>query len=402
MIIIRHHFAIFVTIFLLTMAAGSNAHTQGHALVVVPIADLYGAIPNNTYIPMDAQPAPLCPRLMQALFNEHVEILKEQHDHALIKITHAFHHPYNRPTKILNTYWISKAAIAILDSLPAETHKVIPPPITWTNPTSVAQQRIATLCYPWHDRTSDTTYSAGTRFVITKSSKKHFSVAFWNARTQKIISSTIPKHLCSSLKTDATSQERQAACVALTRSWAHSSPGIIPYIFGGCSMTIPYDPYQPVISSIQPHASNVIDHAHKTMQPHTGFDCAGLVLRAAQCCGIPYFFKNTTALAQGLRALRPNESLENGDLIWTPGHVMMVSDIKKNLLVEARSFYHGYGKVQEIPIGRQFLNIATYQDMCAAFFNHQRLKRLDIAGNVVQELPFKLLKFSSVWDQKKR
>lgn len=402
MSMMKHYRTIFATIFLFTMVVGSDVHTQVHALVIVPVADLYGTIPNTTHIPMDTQPASLCPRLMQALFNERVEILKEQCDHALIKITHAFHHPHNQPTKILNTYWISKAAIATLDSLPAEARKVIPPPIAWTNPTSVTQQHVATLLYPWYDQKLGTTFSVGTRFVITTSKKKHYGVAFWDAGTQKIISSTIPKHLCSSLKTDATPQERQATYVALARSWAHSLPGIIPYVFGGCSMTMPYDPYQPVISSIQPRGSNVIDHAHKTMQPHAGFDCAGLILRTAQCCGIPYFFKNTTTLAQGLRTLKSDESLENGDLIWIPGHVMIVSDIKKNLLIEARSFYHGYGKIQEIPIGEQFFGIATYGDLQKTFFSRQKLKRLDGAGNVTQKLPFKLLKFSSVWDQKKK
>jgi hypothetical protein len=128
-----------------------------------------------------------------------------------------------------------------------------------------------------------------------------------------------------------------------------------------------------------------------------GFDCAGLILRAAQCCGIPFFFKNSTTIAHYMRPLQPNETIEEGDILWIYGHVMVVADIRRNTIVEARSHYHGFGKVHEIPLHQEFKGMNTFEDLRKAFFNKQGLERLDASGNVVQKITqFKILKFSSL------
>jgi hypothetical protein len=114
--------------------------------------------------------------------------------------------------------------------------------------------------------------------------------------------------------------------------------------------------------------------------------------------GIPYFYKNSLTIAKHLAPLNKKETISEGDIIWLPGHVMVVSSLKDNLLVEARHYSHGYGKVHEIPLSHQFKNINSYEQLAAHFFNKKPLQRLDKSGKVVQVLPdFKILKLASVW-----
>jgi hypothetical protein len=135
-----------------------------------------------------------------------------------------------------------------------------------------------------------------------------------------------------------------------------------------------------------------------TNKPQPGLDCAGLIARAAHLAGIPYFYKNSLTIAKHLAPLNKKETISEGDIIWLPGHVMVVSSLKDNLLVEARHYSHGYGKVHEIPLSHQFKNINSYEQLAAHFFNKKPLQRLDKSGKVVQVLPdFKILKLASVW-----
>src|SRR5205814_4688733 len=117
------------------------------------------------------------------------------------------------------------------------------------------------------------------------------------------------------------------------------------------------------------------EHERDTQSPKNGFDCSGVILRAAQIAGIPYFCKNTTTIAQCLTPLKSEQQLREGDLILIKGHVMIVSDITKNLLIEARSYGHGYGKLHEISIDQVFEGIETYKDLCDAYYEKKVVKR---------------------------
>ena len=78
--------------------------------------------------------------------------------------------------------------------------------------------------------------------------------------------------------------------------------------------------------------------------------------------------------------------LQEGDIIWIRGHVMIVGSLKDNTLIEARGYNHGYGKVQEIPLHTVFKYIKTF----AQLFVHQQNKlpffRMNSRGKVVQTI----------------
>ena len=172
---------------------------------------------------------------------------------------------------------------------------------------------------------------------------------------------------------------RRQQFVALVRSWAHQANGFIPYVWGGCSFT----------HTSWPHTFDEIETDNNQSYfalknylhtPKPGLDCSGLVYRAAQLVGIPYFCKNTFTIEHTLTRLQPGQQLREGDLIVVPGHVMIVSDIANNLLVEARSYHHGHGKVHEIELGKVFKDITSYTDLAAAYSSKAPLYRIDSNG----------------------
>ena len=77
---------------------------------------------------------------------------------------------------------------------------------------------------------------------------------------------------------------------------------------------------------------------------------------------------------------------------------MIISSLENNTLIEARSYQHGYGIVQEIELGKVFKDMPTYGHLIKAFHARKGLVRLDRSGNEVENIKkFKLLKMSSVW-----
>ena len=169
----------------------------------------------------------------------------------------------------------------------------------------------------------------------------------------------------------------------MLKCWAHQKDSFIPYVWGGTSFINTIDtPFREITNKIDNHYYSYFEFDNVQTHQKSGFDCSDIISRAAQICNIPYFYKNTTTIGQNLQPLQPHDTLINGDLILIKGHVMVISDIDKNLLIEARSYGHGYGKVHEIELHKVFDSIETYKDLCEAFFSKKELKRKDIHGNI--------------------
>ena len=204
------------------------------------------------------------------------------------------------------------------------------------------------------------------------------------------------------LTTPRTKKEQIDLFVRILKSWAHQpAPYVIPYVLGGCSFINTYPTYQFELKQVIGN-NNTKGKAYSYNNAATqanGFDCSGIILRAAQMAGIPYFCKNTSAINTTLKSLSHNEQLHNGDLLLIPGHVIVAADTHKNTIIEARGYDHGYGKVHEIPLIEQFQNMHTFQQLVDAYRNKKPLIRLNKNGNVVQTIAnYKLLKLASIWD----
>ncbi len=395
-----------------------SLQTPYQAVVIVPVADLVGQ-PMKIYYPNKSvdtayeelplcggnlKPERACPRIHQLLFNEVVTILDQQEEEVRICVSNIFYNVAGS-AKPQTTYWTLKKNFLPLSQIPKSLYNtpVIPNSIDFkTKDKDQRMQNIITLTLPFYDRITKQTFSAGTRFCqIPSKNQNKLSVLIFDPQSKQVKSAKIPKKLCI-MSQKQTKQESITSFVHLLKKWTHNGNSIA-YVWGGCSLINTYqtNDFTHVEIPLSPEEKTSCYSRGYTYVPKTGFDCAGLITRAAQICDMPYFFKNTTTIVQNLKTLGTAQRLEIGDLIWIPGHIMVISDIDKNLAIEARTYQQGYGKVQELPLKNIFQGINTYNDLQEAFFKKKPLFRVNNKGIVKEKFSyFKLLKIASIWEGK--
>lgn len=390
------------------------------ALTIVPIADLIGEpiqkivkIPDSKkayqHIPLCGAQMPFisCPRIHQLLFNEVVEILEQRGNELKIALPNLFYISPDKKTRH-NSFWTHKDNLISFEQLKKKSANLayIPPPIQFSKKQMHFDPSIITLAFPYQDKKTGLTFSAGTRFALYESTQEdaesdQYIVAVFDKKKLDFTPMPIAKHVC--VRNEARNHTEQIQTfVNLIRSWTKIASGFIPYVWGGCSFA--------AVSSSSTINELPVAHAKNsqasmyalenyTHTPKPGFDCTNLIARATQICGIPYFYKNSTTVAHCLAPLTDKDKLQEGDLIWVPRHVMVVGSLEHNTLLEARHYGHGYGKVHEIPLSKVFKGIETYDQLTNAFLNKQAIYRMDNKGTVKDTFSeFKLLKLASVWD----
>jgi len=359
------------------------------ALVCVPIADLVGQPMSNLYkskspsqmyrqMPLESKRATFgCPRLHQLLFNEMVEIVYEGDQEIKVKIPHFFYVTYANPQQKNCTFWAQKKDFISFDQLKNYNldSKFIPKPIQF-EAFHISHDNTITLKHPFYDKKTRQTFSAGTRFIVCKKSNKHFKITIFDPKKSKFIKISIPKKLCFE------NGNNRAKLVKLAKEWAHLPNGFIPYVWGGCSFAKPCTTKKVIKSYIG--NTPIFIRENYNQYPATGFDCVGLIARAAQICNIPFFFKNTTTVEKFLKSVTNYNNIEEGDIVWYRGHVMIVSDLKNNKIIEARTNEYGCGKVQEISLNKAFKSIETFEQLFRQ--KDKGIKRLNMHGKVVANI----------------
>jgi cell wall-associated NlpC family hydrolase len=407
------HGYLILTIILFIGHSNILAKKPYKAVVIAPIADAVGSpiktlspekSPTQAYaqLPLCAY-EPLvsscCPRLHQLLFNEIGTVVKEEGQEVLIQVTNCFYITQTNNTPH-HSYWTLKKNILSFNSLEekgVDTHN-FPPPISFQDPGSATNQRVGTLVKPWHDATTQRTYSAGTRFLkTTEQPDENFTtVHIFDPSQNEFVTATVPNTYLVDA-TANTTQKKLELFVHILKNWAHQDNGAIPYVWGGCSFTQTTDqPYT------QLHKDSYSFYEIKGFEytPRPGLDCSNLILRAAQLAGIPFFFKNSHTTAVNLKQLTSNDQLAPGDIIWIPGHVLIVVDVNKNTLIEARGYkYKGQGKIQEIALNQVFKKIDSFDQLVDAKNAKRSLERLGADGSVVEVIKnFKLLSMRSIME----
>lgn len=393
----------------------AELHSQEYkALVVVPVADLVGQPFGHAHNEKSYNSIPLCgkkgsfacPRINQLLFHEIVTVIGHQHDEVHIKIPHMFFETANSSNK-LDTYWTLKKNVIPLTKLENAGIDLtkIPEPISY-NPSIQRHldQTIAVLTQPYHDPLSRINFSAGTRFVVDKTQRSPHFIMVWayNPRKYTMHKIGLPITHVNVLNPRSTQDEQRSLMVKTARQWARTKKGFIPYVWGGSSFSSLCT--DQLIS--EQHGRDIFNapitfytRAFYSSGPLCGFDCTGLIIRAAQAAGIPYFYKNTTTLEKYLKPITNVNDLKIGDIIWFPGHVMIVSDLKNNMLIEAGGYNYGHGKTHEISLKKMFKNINTYYDLIKAYNDKKPLERLNTKGEVGGTYKnFKILSLESVWN----
>ncbi len=374
------------------------------AVVTSPVADLlhqpmsilkeqYKNGYSYAFMPIHYEMPNMCPRGHQLRANDIVNVVGALNDEVKVQISSFFYLRQNS-TIPQQSYWMRKKDLIALDDLPAETphHVCIPKPIKINEAITEA----ITLAQPWHDAKTDTLFSAGTRFAASDSDKKRHHIYVFDPSKKQYGISPCPRDLC--VQPSSTNlKERRAQMISLVRSWSANKHGFIPYAWGGCSISkkINYPQAQTkILECTNGESITYYEWPGKSESPKTGIDCSGLILLAAQSVGIPYFCKNSYTVETTLRPVTQKEPLEIGDIIWIRGHVMLVADLEKNTLIEARGYEHGYGKVHEIPLSEEFKGITRYDDLIAAYENNQPIERFDKYGNIVSTIQIKLFKLA--------
>jgi len=374
------------------------------AVTIVPVANLATEPMDKRFpnpFPYEKLPATYknhyteCPRLHQALFNEHVRIVKQDGNHVLVEMPS--HYLQTTPHgKKINRYWSDKRYFLPLTRIPSPS-QCIPKPIDFNNPSSIDQDGIITLTKPFYHCPTNKSYSTGTRFLAHPHPIYGQCAIIYDPKTRKTHHAPVPATFgCS--KTIPKNQ-RQKKFVELLQQWIHEDYGNIPYVFGGCSNNFHY----PALNyTTENHSYKDKVHTNYVLKGKyppcdTGFDCTGLVLRAAQIAQIPYFFKNTTTLGFHLRDLTKQQMVEDGDLILIPGHVIVVSDVNKGKAIEARTIRDDYGQIQEVPISELFEGINNYNDLQHAHHHRAKLHRLNKKREVIGTFPIRILKMNSAW-----
>ncbi len=401
---------------LLILAVGIQVYAGQTAYICIPVADMVlkplqsysGASAEETahlYTTLSASPEKgeyACLRAHQGLFNEQVTIVQERGDEVQVQLTNCF---YDSPAdpEPHTLFWLLKHALVTEEELQAQgvSQTIFPEPLEYTLPTSFTNPQVVTLKLPWRDPVTRTVYSAGTRFVrsIKNDTTQSYGIMLYNPKNEQQVTSAIPRTLGHVVYT-GNPRKQQKDFVALLSLWAtEQAQGVVPYVWGGISFTARTYAAYTLVKSTR-YGQPVAYWLRPTLNPpYSGFDSSGLILRAAQIVGIPYPYKNTTTVMHHLRPLQQHDILEEGDIIWAPGHTIVISNLERNELIESQGYVRGYGKVHTLTLSQRYKNIATYDDLRAAYFNATPLSVLDSTGTVIAQVPqFMLLKFASVWD----
>lgn len=395
---------------ILIVSIPAYIHSFDKAVVIVPVADLVGSPMSTFGIAHKTQTAYEllacaggthngengCPRVHQLLFGEQVTIIKDDGDEWCIRIPQAFFitHALTKPQTI---YWTLKENLMPLNQI--KNKQKLPPSINFADPRSITAQGVATLKTPWRHEESNRTFSIGTRFTYTQkdTDPEHITIALFDPLKKTFTDACIKTDQCI-IKTPENHAEQRQLYLSLLKEWAHQPNGhAIPYVWGGRSALTTCDPgafKESPLAIPSKMKTTVFTRAHHP----TGFDCAGLIMQAAQMSGIPFFYKNTHTMGAYLAPLQEGQEILSGDIIWMRGHVL-VAHVESNTVIEARGYTSGYGIVHEIALEKVFMGIKTFDDFLRALFHKIPLQRLDSKGlptDIV--IDYKVLKLASVWD----
>jgi hypothetical protein len=330
-----------------------------------------------------------CPRDWQLLFNQVVDVIDEQDEQVLCVIPNALVSSRVTPQELKNLRcWALKDGVKPLDKLTDEERAAIPPRINAQHFVSSGSD-VLTLIMPWENPADHQVYSSGTQFVRTFNDDHDYYGIYWYNPESGVVQELKIYHDNCYIHGLRSMSERQRDMLAIIDRWAHEL--VIPYVWGGGSIgCAPLGvPCLAQNSTIAPDAQGWY-WKFGLQGPAYGVDCASFVFVAAHIVELPYFYRNTTTLSSHLRPLRVGDSLEDGDLIWFAGHVMLLSDSKNGIITESR----GYGIEAGIKTGRVVRR--PFTEVLKTFFSGASLDYIDRHGTVLS-VPFKILKFASIY-----
>ena len=355
----------------------SSSTEKRVAMVTVPIGDVLGVPPagnskgKQRYCKLPCSyPSKVysIPRVHQILFNQTVNVLQDYGDEVLIEIPNVVLQTSPSAQQQPLVGWTLKKNIALIKS----SSQWIPPAPSQRR----SKQKIVTLRYPHYSDTLKTTFSAGTRFVVDEENKKEYVVGVLQPKSKKPEFLSLPKGLCL-VNTKRSNKKKVAEFVKLLRLWSNLENGFITYVLGGASWTKSCDKENGISRYTKNDNNSTVvlyERKHMPQYSRSGYDCSSLIYSAAQIVGMPYSCKNTTTIKHQMRQLSKSESLEPGDIILIPGHVLIITEVGNTLkIVQAKGYASGVGKIFEDKGENLFRGIKTADDLATACINKKPL-----------------------------
>jgi hypothetical protein len=329
--------------------------TGQYAIINKPIVDCHGSAkflnPEITASPLQGP----CERLHQLKFNEIVKIKDLKNNHALVECPSFFFTSMHGDSE--NSVWILKDHLFALNELNKKTLSCLPqaPHIAeFSMPKNISTRKVVSLTKPYSK------FSVGTRFVVIAEDEQNYTIEYLISRQNS--KKVVIRKDCFTLNGD-TAREK---FVCQLKYLAHRNPKI-EYVWGGNSCL------------------EYIKNSHNKNNPLNGYDCSGLILSTAQLSGINYFYKNSLTASSYLEQVLDFKKIQAGDIIWMPGHVIIISDAKKNLCIEANGYYQA---VHELKLNKIFLNIDNFEKL----LKQKSLLRIMPDGSLNKISKFKILK----------
>jgi len=346
----------------------SNWHGKDiHSLAVIttPVVDLFINLPLQENPPASAVGTQgTCKRAYQGLLNEVVQCIEQKDDFVRIAFDGLIY-GVNQANEPLNSFWISKKHLVALDTVEPHTQGTATFPIP-----SYERHNGSTvvLTFPWNN------YSLGTRFVRVPSadSSTAYGACLYNPEAKTTQYIQIPLS-CGRIEQMQSPEQARTTFITIINSLfdrVSALPGqqVVAYAWGGASATRWYKDEDKHAT-----ADGKWVRSNDPQTPYSGYDCSSLPFRIAQASGIEYPFKTTGMLSKYGTTLAPHDTLQAGDLLWIPGHVLIISNLNKNELIEMRGYDAGFGKLDRTTLGQRFQNIVTYADLLQAYHTQQPL-----------------------------
>lgn len=362
---------ILMSLFLFSAVVG--ALEPGDSLVIkVPVADLSSgySVANNEGV---AREKGAVHRLHQGLCNEVVTFVQAQGNYYKILYTNVMY-GQDKQKQPLRMFGIHKNSVTPVKDLSPDELAAIPH----------RNKSLVTLVYPTEG------LSVGTQLVRAP----EFDTADMNA----VHWCDFDSHVCDIAhipvenvwKNQILSPDQQRqAFVGMLRELVDrvaKTHKVIPYVWGGSSF---------VTGNKQDDFSlrnGVWQRPKDSSGVYTGYDCSDLVMRFAQMVGIQFPWRNSSTIKEHCKALQKGQDVEDGDLIWIPGHIMIISDVKNSEIIQARGYSSGYGYVDKGHISKTFAGINSIQDLVERYFSTRSVAYVKADGTAKSATTFSLLK----------
>ena len=354
-----------------------NSNLPYMAVINKPVVDMNSSTPTTKNLFASPGANKSCGRSHQGLYNELVTCIEEKDNFVKIFFRNI---KYNTNAST-SFFWTEKKNITPLKKMKQKNIlQSIPHPEYGHHDTII-------LTYPWKD------FSVGTRFkhLPERDTRDGYAVIQADFVKNKIAHHIIPHANAMQEIQQSTESARQLFVTniknLIDRVTNSDFNSVIPYVWGGSSFVHNYT------DELFHQKSDGAWHRQENNSMYMGYDCSEFVMRMAQIAGLDFPWKTTIAIQSSKRKLSRYEQLENGDLIWFKGHVMIISDINRNEVIEARGYPSGYGRIHKIKLYELFENIETYDDLLESYHNNKSLRLKNKEGEFFKKIDsFQLLK----------